>query len=151
MHADRFAPLPAERAAAWGWSGPWQDGFFPGLVGIVVEEVRADYARMRLPYRPALAQPAGVMHGGALATLLDTVVVPAVASAYDEPRRLATITTHIAYLDAVAREDVVAEGWVEKRGRTTVFCRAEARTTAGVLVCSASLVYKVGGPLGQAR
>jgi uncharacterized protein (TIGR00369 family) len=150
MHADRFAPLPAERAAAWGVRSV-AGRVLPRARRVVVEEIRADYARMRLPYRSALSQPAGMVHGGALATLLDTVVVPAVASAYDEPRRLATIATHIAYLDAVACEDVVAEGRVEKRGRTTVFCRAEARTAAGVLVCSASLVYEVGGPLAHGR
>ena len=57
--------------------------YFPTLVGLELEEVRTDYARMRLPYRPELQQPAGVVHGGAVATLIDTVVVPAVGQAYD--------------------------------------------------------------------
>ena len=48
---------------------------------------RSTTARMRLPYRDELNQPAGVVHGGAIATLIDTVVVPAVASAYDEVPR----------------------------------------------------------------
>ena len=29
-----------------------------------VEEIRQDYARLRLPYRPEYEQPAGVVHGG---------------------------------------------------------------------------------------
>jgi hypothetical protein len=40
-HADRFAPLAAARVAAWGWSRPWQETVFSGLVGIVVDGVRA--------------------------------------------------------------------------------------------------------------
>jgi acyl-coenzyme A thioesterase PaaI-like protein len=49
----------------------------------------------------------------------------------------------IQYLDAVAGQDAIAEGWVEKRGRSTCFCRVEIRTAAGVLAATASVVYKV--------
>jgi uncharacterized protein (TIGR00369 family) len=119
---------------------------FPGLVGIVLEEVRTDYARMRLPFRDDLLQPGGIVHGGALATLLDTVVVPAIGSAYAEPRLLLTVDMHIQYLDAIAGEDAVAEGWIEKRGRSLVFARAEARSASGKLAASAALVYKVAVP-----
>ena len=83
------------------------------------------------------------MHGGALATLIDTVVVPAIGSAYDDRRVLLTIDMHVAYLGGVAREDAIAEGWVEKRGRSMVFCRVEVRSSSGVLASTASLVYKV--------
>jgi acyl-coenzyme A thioesterase PaaI-like protein len=32
----------------------WDRILFPTLVGLELEEVRTDYARMRLPYRPEL-------------------------------------------------------------------------------------------------
>src|SRR3546814_15035327 len=73
-HASRFAPLDdPELAARWakfpqGWDRP----FFPKFMGLQLEEIRTDYARMRLPFRPELEQPAGVVHGGAVATLVDT-------------------------------------------------------------------------------
>jgi uncharacterized protein (TIGR00369 family) len=151
VHAARFAPLPPGRAALWGRFGQWSERYFTNVVGIVLEEVRADYARMRLPYRPELRQPAGVVHGGALATLVDVVVVPAVGSAYDEFRRLLTLDMHVSYLDAVREEDAVAEGWVEKRGRSTVFCRVEIRTPRGTLATTATLLYKVGPPAEPPR
>jgi uncharacterized protein (TIGR00369 family) len=108
--------------------------------------VRIDYARMRLPFRPELNQPAGVVHGGAVATLIDTVVVPAVGSAYPERRIMLTVDMHVQYLDAIRGEDAVAEGWIEKRGRSLVFCRAEVRGASGVLAATGTLVYKVGPP-----
>jgi uncharacterized protein (TIGR00369 family) len=149
VHAHRFPPLPPERAAQWSQFGRWSEPSFVNLVGIVLEEVRTDYARMRLPYRPALRQPAGVVHGGALATLIDVVVVPAVGGPYAEFRPLLTVDMHVSYLDAVREEDAVAEGWVEKRGRSTVFCRAEVRTAGGRLATTASLIYKVGPPVAR--
>src|SRR5262245_62774606 len=91
LHADRFTPLPPDQAAAWRGFPGVDPIYFPGFVGLVLEDVRLDYARMRLPYRPQLNQPVGVVHGGAIATLIDTAVVPAIASVYTERRPLLTI------------------------------------------------------------
>jgi uncharacterized protein (TIGR00369 family) len=148
MRADRHEPLPPEKLALWSSFGTW-DGevFFPSLVGLVVEEIRTDYCRMRLPYRPELRQPAGVVHGGAICTLLDTVVVPAVAAPYDVRPRMLTVTMNVRFRGAVVEEDVVAEGWIDERGRSTVFCGAEAvGATSGRVVADGTLVYKVSVP-----
>lgn len=146
-NASRFAPLSPERAARWsGFTSTHAAQFFPGYVGLQFEEVRTDYARMRLPFRPQLNQPVGIVHGGAIATLIDTTVVPAIGSAYDEPRVLMTIAMNINYLAAVNEQDAIAEGWVERRGKSTVFCRVEVRDAAGELTATASLVYKVATP-----
>ncbi|HXC52260.1 MAG TPA: PaaI family thioesterase [Candidatus Limnocylindrales bacterium] len=141
--AGRFEALPPETAERFAGFAPGRPEYFPGLVGITLEEVRKDYARMRLPFRPVLNQPAGVVHGGALATLIDTVVVPAIASGYDVPHRYLTIDMQIQYMSAVIGEDAVAEGWITKRGRSTVFCRAEILTAKAGLVATGTLVYKV--------
>jgi len=98
---------------------------FPNVVGLVLEEVRVDYGRMRLPYRPELRQPEGMVHGGAIATLIDTVIVPAVGSAYDEIPVMLTIDLQIRFLDVSKETDLVAEGWVTRRGRSISFCQAE--------------------------
>lgn len=141
--AERFPPLPPDRAATWSRFGRWDTTYFPTLVGLEVEEIRTDYCRMRLPFRPELNQPAGVVHGGAIATLVDTVVVPAVGSGYDAMPRMVTVTMNVQFLGAVAGCDAVAEGWVEQRGRSLVFCRAEVRTDDGRPAANATLVYKV--------
>jgi uncharacterized protein (TIGR00369 family) len=117
--------------------------WFPKFLGVELEEVRLDYARMRVRYRPEYRQPAGVMHGGVIASLVDTVVVPAVGGGYDEPRQLFTIDLALRFLAPIINEDAVAEGWVVQRGRSIVFCDAEVRSESGTLAASANLVYKV--------
>jgi len=112
-------------------------------VGIGLEEVRADYARMRLAFRPELNQPGGVVHGGAIATLIDTAVVPAIGSGYTQLPLMFTVNMQVQYLDAVREEDAIAEAWVEKRGRSLVFTRVEVRTASDVLAATGALVYKV--------
>jgi uncharacterized protein (TIGR00369 family) len=112
-------------------------------------ERRTDYCRLRLPYRPELDQPAGVVHGGAIATLIDTVVVPPVGTAYDAGWQYVTVTMDIQYLGAVVREDAIAEGWVEQRGRSLVFCGAEVVTASGRRAAKGTLTYKVSPPRAQ--
>lgn len=147
-HAARFAPLEdADLQARWAkFPRGWDRTYFPNLVGLELEEVRTDYARMRLPFRSELEQPAGVVHGGAVATLIDTVVVPAVGQAYDVGWAFFTIQMDVRYIGALVGEDAIAEGWIEQRGRTLIFCRAEVRTPAGKLVADGTLTYTVRPP-----
>ena len=145
-NAARFAALPPERRARWAKFGAWDRSYFPSLVGLQVEEIRTDYARMRLPYRAELDQPAGVVHGGVIATLIDTVVVPAVGAAYPDVPVMLTLSMTVNYVGAIVQEDAVAEGWVSRRGRSIVFCEAVVRAASGRTAATASLVYQVRIP-----
>ncbi|WP_436794119.1 PaaI family thioesterase [Actinospongicola halichondriae] len=143
MRADQFETLPEDKLAPWRNFANWPGRtYFPSLVGLQVEEMRRDYCRMRLPYRTELDQPAGVVHGGALATLMDTVVVPAIGTAYGPEVQFVTVNMNINYVGAVTQADTIAEGWVTRRGRTMAYCRAEA-TSNGKLVMEGSLVYAI--------
>jgi uncharacterized protein (TIGR00369 family) len=86
------------------------------------------------------------VHGGAIATLIDTVAVPAVGAAYDQGWGYATLSMDIQYLAPVRGEDAVAEGWVTQRGRSIVFCRAEVTTAGGGPAAAGSLIYKITPP-----
>jgi uncharacterized protein (TIGR00369 family) len=145
--AEGGAPLPAARAGRWSRFGRWDERYFPNVVGLELEEVRTDYARMRLPFRSELNQPAGVVHGGAIATLIDTVVVPAIGSAYDDFVPMLTIDLQIRFLGAATATDLVAEGWITRRGRSILFCQAEVRAVdTGSVVAEGWMTYKVSTP-----
>jgi uncharacterized protein (TIGR00369 family) len=140
--ARTFPPLPDEARARWSKFGKWDRVYFPQHVGIEVDDVRIDYCRMSMPFRPELEQPMGIVHGGAIATLLDVVVVPAIGSTLEPDVGFSTVDMHVQYLNALVGETAVAEGWVTKRGRSLVFCEAEiTAATSGRLVARASLTY----------
>jgi len=120
---------------------------FPTFLGLILEEVRRDYARMRLPYRPELDQAAGLVHAGAIVSLIDSVVVTAILSGINQvPDRLLTIDLHTHFLAGVAKEDCIAEAEVRHRGRKIVFLNVEVSTPSGILVADSSLSYKVVYP-----
>lgn len=144
--ADDFPTLAPNRLERWATFGQWDQTYFPKLLGIEVLDIRDGYCRMRLPWRFELTQPAGVVHGGVVASLIDSVVVPAIGAGYDEPVRFATVDLHVQYQGAVLQTDMVAEGWVTRRGRSVVFCEAEVTTSSGDVVARGMMTYKVSPP-----
>lgn len=142
--AEQFDLLPDDVAARWLKFGSWDRIFYPSFLGMTVQEVRADYCRMLMQYKPELDQPQGLVHGGAIASLLDAVVVPAVGAAYAREVRFSTVDMHVQYMSAAKQEDLIAEGWVTKRGRSVVFCESEAiGATSGKVVARSVLTYNV--------
>jgi uncharacterized protein (TIGR00369 family) len=144
--ADQFEPLPPDILERWSRFPDWDRTYFPKLIGLEVEELRTDYCRMRLPYRPELDQPAGVVHGGAISTLIDTVVVPAVGWPYDLGWQYFTVQLDVRFRAPVVEQDAVAEGWVDQRGKSLVFCSARVTTATGTVAADGTLVYAVRPP-----
>jgi len=145
MRADDFPPMSHEMLERWSGFPSWGQGTNFNLhMGFEVEEMRAGYARLRMPIRPEIMQPAGIMHGGAIAGLIDTAVVPAIGSSGVEPTRMVTISMNINYMGAISDEDAICEGWVTRQGRSIVFCSAEVTGADSGRVCATgTLVYKV--------
>jgi uncharacterized protein (TIGR00369 family) len=130
MSSERFPPIAAALAGAIRES--LNGEAFVAWLGLQFEEIRLGYARLRLVHRPELMQGGGVVHGGAVASAIDTAVIGAVLSLFPErPRRLATIDLHVHFLDAVKDEDVVTEARVRRQGKSIVFVEVDARTPAG--------------------
>lgn len=148
--AEAHAELAPHLYRRWMRYAQGDVTYFPRLVGLVVEDVRVDYCRMRLPWRVELSQPFGVAHGGAISTLLDSVVVPAIGAGYDEPVPFATVDMSGQFLGALRDEDALAEGWVTQRGRSVVFCESEVVTASGTRIARALLTYKVSPPKPRA-
>ena len=145
--ADQYEQLADDAARRWAKFGPGQATYYPGLLGCVVEEVRVDYCRMRLPFKPELLQGGGMVHGGAVASLLDAVMVPAVGSVLPKDARYSTVDMHVQFIGANRDEDAVAEGWGVKRGRSVVFCESEAYSVdSGRLLGRSVLTYNVAAP-----
>jgi len=139
-----FDELDQRRRDLWGRYGRSDQTLFVNLVGLTIDETRLDYCRLSLPSRAELLQAGGAVHGGVIASLIDTACVPAVGSGFTEARPYSTIDLHVQYMGAARDgDDLVAAAWVTKRGRSIVFCDAEVETAAGRTVARASLTFKI--------
>jgi uncharacterized protein (TIGR00369 family) len=145
--AAQHDELPPHRRDRWMRYGQGPTTYYAAHLGFAVEDVRVDYCRMRLPWRTEIAQPFGVAHGGAIASLVDCVLVPAIGAGYEEPVGFATIDLTVQYLAALRDEDAVAEGWINQRGSSIAFCEAEVRgASSGLLVAKGVMTYKISRP-----
>lgn len=123
---------------------------FFDLLGMQVEEVASDFCRMRLPFRPELQQAGGLVHGGAIASLMDSAGVMAIKGRTDsEINGVPTITMTVNYLAPARGIDVLAEAKIIRRGRSIVFADVKALSPSGELLATAQVVYKFG-PRGKA-
>jgi uncharacterized protein (TIGR00369 family) len=98
-------------------------------LGITVLEVGKAAARFRLPYSAALVgnPDNGVLHGGAITSLLDGVSGAAVFAALATLAPIATLDLRIDYLrPADAGRDVVGHATCYKVTRNVAFTRAVA-------------------------
>jgi uncharacterized protein (TIGR00369 family) len=123
------------------------DGF-PGLVGLVVQQVERHEVRIALPLRPALRAPNGFLHAGALVTLADTAAgYGCVANLPEGASGFTTIEIKTNYLGtAKIGEQVTCEARLLHGGRMTQVWDAEATnaTTGKIMAvfrCTQMVLY----------
>jgi uncharacterized protein (TIGR00369 family) len=112
--------------------GPWW--------GFRVEAVRPGRARVRLPARPELFRPGGVLQGGCAMTLADVTFWLALVA--EDPACAAAVTLEQSstFLGA-ARTDLVCAAELLRGGRTVLYGTAEVRDAGGRLVGHHTLTY----------
>ena len=114
-------------------------------LGLEVRELSDGRAVLAMPFREQLVTIGRTVHGGALATLLDTTAMAAAWCGAPEPERLqgSTIGLSVSYLAPAEATDVVAEGRVLRRGRSIAHVEVHA-TAENVPVATALVSYKLG-------
>jgi len=105
--------------------------FTPQAAAIGMEVTRIEPAKVwgRVPYRADLIgdPETGVIAGGVITTLLDTICGTAAVAAMEHPTTVATIDLRIDYMRAAEPgRDVLAEAHCYKLGRSIAFVRAVA-------------------------
>src|SRR5436190_19138694 len=83
-------------------------------LGVLVEELVPDRARVRVPYKDENSNPGRALHGGVAASIIDVAGVLAAATGLGDEREIDARTLDLAvdYLAAAIGEDIVAEARV---------------------------------------
>lgn len=122
-----------------------QDGSVPGapiaaLVGLSIAEVAEGRVIMRLTPAEYHYNPIGTMHGGILATLLDSVMGCTVHTTLPKGRAYTSLEIKVNYVRAVTSEsgELSAEGNVVHGGRRSAVAEAKVVDAKGRLCATAS-------------
>jgi uncharacterized protein (TIGR00369 family) len=100
-------------------------GGFAGRLGAVVSEVDEGTARLTFDATDEHLNPAGTVHGGVLATLVDTAMGTAVRSATDDGDVPATSQLTVTYLRPGKPGRLTVDARVRTRGEHLTVCEAD--------------------------
>jgi uncharacterized protein (TIGR00369 family) len=130
---------------------PALDNPFLESLGVVLAEWREGYAEFAMPIRPATLNRQRILQGGVIATLMDAAAGYAGLYSNAAPIYGFTLSLTVQFLDKGLGENVVSKGFLERRGRSVYFARAEAWVDNKVLIASAQGVFKYAASIAAHR
>ena len=107
---------------------------YPALIGMTIEALDFDSCRIDLTLRHDHLQPFGIVHGGVLATLIDTATFWAAFMRLPEDAGLVNVDLKLNYLKAVSRGHLRAHGQCLRAGRQISYTVASVFDDANELV-----------------
>jgi uncharacterized protein (TIGR00369 family) len=108
------------------------------LLGMDVDSVEEGTVTFGLVPHESHYNPIGVVHGGIVCTMLDTVLGCAVHSTLEPGWAYTSVDLNVTYLRPItlATGRITATGTVLKGGRRVSFASAEVRDAAGTLIAT---------------
>ena len=119
---------------------------FVDLLGLAVEgDPDSGTGRVVLDADDRHLNAGGGVHGGVLATLVDSAMGEAVRSVTDDGQALATSQLTVTYLNPGRPGQLVATAQVRKRGSSLVVCDAEIEQDGEAVVHAVATFALLGG------
>jgi uncharacterized protein (TIGR00369 family) len=116
-----------------------QKRYFNATLDLRLVDVGRGEATMRMPFREAVMNGAGNVHGGAIMSLCDSVFWVALATIYgrEQPTSTASLTCNFLR-PARGPHDLIGHATVLKPGKRIVYGVVEVRGEAGKLIAHAT-------------
>jgi 1,4-dihydroxy-2-naphthoyl-CoA hydrolase len=117
---------------------------FDGLIGTEWLSDDPEQARARVPIRDDLRQPVGLMHGGVMSTLVESVCSRATALAvHDDGMAAMGQSISVSFIRPVTAGHAEVKAQARHRGRTTWVWDAEVLNADGKLCALAQMTIAV--------
>jgi uncharacterized protein (TIGR00369 family) len=146
--SERLRAERAQRRRAW-FRNHWQNEVaFNQLCGLRITRWEPDGVEAVLPFADQLTAHEGILHGGVIAALIDTIGTGVVIAGhdYDTGSRTMTVSLTVNYLSTAPRQDLVAVARTTKRGRLVNFADVEVHgADTGKLVAHGVVTVVVQG------
>jgi uncharacterized protein (TIGR00369 family) len=123
------------------------DSPYGKLLGVQLVSAEIDAVDVRLPYREAVTTLGDVVHGGAIASLIDVAATAAfwAKNGLGPATRGTTIALSLQFRAAGRGADLVAKARVARRGKDISFGDVSVVDPGGREVASAIVTYKLSG------
>lgn len=116
---------------------------FEEFLGMRIEETAAGYALLSMPFRAALCQGGGLMHGGAVVSLADTALAIAIKTLLPQGTHFATIDMGLTFHAPVRWGTVRAEANVVERKERDITGEVQVITEEGIKAATFRATFRV--------
>jgi uncharacterized protein (TIGR00369 family) len=115
-------------------------------LGIRLVSIQPGEAVLALPFAPEIVTIGTTVHGGALASLIDTAAMVAAWSDAPVPDKIrgSTVNLTITYLAPANHEDLQATAHVLRRGKSLVYIDIDVQGASSGAVAKGLATYKIG-------
>lgn len=114
---------------------------FARLLGIELDDLGSGTATLGLDIRKELTQNHGVVHGGAIASLIDTATAFAIISLLTPEEKVTTVDLTISYLRPLTSGRITAVARILRSGRRLFVVSADVFGKDGKLAATALSTY----------
>lgn len=114
----------------------------PKHLGLRLKTLKLDYAELTMAWDQRLTTYDDIVHGGAIATLIDTAAMAVTWSDDTIPETIkgSTATLNVSYLAAARGADLLATATTVRRGRSLCFSEVSVTEPNGRLVARGSVL-----------
>ena len=115
-------------------------------LGMKITDMQPGVATLTLPFNEALITVGKVVHGGAIASLIDTAATVAAWSGAEVPAKVrgSTVSLTVTYLAPAEKEDIQATARVLRRGSSLVYLDIDVQSASGAAIAKGLATYKLG-------
>jgi uncharacterized protein (TIGR00369 family) len=111
------------------------------LLGIELDDISEGVATLGLDIRRELKQNHGVVHGGAIASLIDTAMAFAIITLLTPREKVTTVDLTVSYLRPLTKGRITARARVVRSGRRLFVVSADVFGDDGILASTALSTY----------
>jgi len=115
---------------------------FPSLLGNRIARLKPGLAVVSVRYKKEFTQGYGYLHGGVIASLVDTAAAFATRTLIEPDDKLVTLEMKINYINP-AQTDIQATAGVIHKGRRTVVIEVAVKDRKGALCAKALVTYVI--------
>ena len=110
-----------------------------------VLDVDGEQGRSRLEFtcKPEFCHSGGVAQGGFVTGWLDSAMAHACVARYTTDYWIATLEVKVSFFKPATPGTVVAEGWIERAGKQTVFTEGRLLDSDGQVLAKASSTIRL--------
>jgi uncharacterized protein (TIGR00369 family) len=119
---------------------------FAAHLGIQFVDAGEGWIKLGLPFKRENTTTQDALHGGAIASLIDTTGSLAAWTTveFGDPRYFgSTVAITVNYLSGVIAQDCVAEGRVLKRGKEIIYSEVRVTNAEGKLCAQGNVIYRI--------